>query len=50
MLLDDYQKRVEELLHKARDTQRENVIKAGTMIAFAPLSTISLASSGNLKS
>ena len=33
MLLDDYQKRVEELLHKARDTQRENVIKAGTMIA-----------------
>ena len=25
--------RVEELLHKARDTQRENVIKAGTMIA-----------------
>ena len=33
MLLDYYQKRVEELLHKARDTQRENVIKAGTMIA-----------------
>lgn len=33
MLLDDYQKRVEELLHTARDTQRENVIAAGKMIA-----------------
>lgn len=33
MLLDDYQKAIEDLLHTARDSQRENVIKAGQLIA-----------------
>ena len=33
MLLDRYQKRVDELFAQVRDTQRENIIKAGQMVA-----------------
>ncbi len=32
MILDDYQKRVEELLNQVKTTQRENIIKAGELI------------------
>ena len=32
MILDDYQKRVDELFHQVKTTQRENIIKAGEMI------------------
>ena len=33
MILDDYQKRVDELFTQVKETQRENIIKAGKMIA-----------------
>ena len=33
MILDDYQNRVDELLTQVKTTQRENIIKAGEMIA-----------------
>ena len=33
MILDDYQNRVDELLTQVKQTQRENIIKAGEMIA-----------------
>ena len=33
MLLDDYNKRLDQLIEKVRTTQRENIIKAGEMIA-----------------
>lgn len=32
MILDDYQKRVEELFNQVKTTQRENIIKAGELI------------------
>ncbi len=33
MILDDYQNRVDELLNQVKETQRENIITAGKMIA-----------------
>ncbi len=35
MLIDKYQKAVDELLAKVRNTQRENIIKAGELVANA---------------
>lgn len=35
MLLDDYQKRAEKLFNDVKNTQRENIIKAGKMVAQA---------------
>lgn len=35
MLIDRYQEAIEDLLSKVRDTQRENIIKAGELIADA---------------
>ena len=33
MILDDYQNRVDQLFTQIKQTQRENIIKAGKMIA-----------------
>ena len=33
MILDDYQKRVDELFNQVKTTQRENIIAAGKMMA-----------------
>lgn len=33
MILDDYQKRVDQLFNQIKETQRDNIIKAGKMIA-----------------
>lgn len=33
MILDDYQKRVDQLFEQIKTTQRENIITAGKMIA-----------------
>ena len=33
MILDDYQKRVDQLFNQVKETQRDNIIKAGKMIA-----------------
>ncbi|MBQ7890454.1 MAG: SIS domain-containing protein, partial [Erysipelotrichaceae bacterium] len=33
MILDDYQKRVDQLFEQVKTTQRENIITAGKMIA-----------------
>jgi uncharacterized phosphosugar-binding protein len=33
MILDDYQKRVDQLFDQVKTTQRENIIAAGKMIA-----------------
>ena len=35
MLMDRYQKAIDELLLKVRTTQRENIIKAGELVANA---------------
>ena len=35
MLIDRYQEAIEDLLSKVRETQRENIIKAGELIADA---------------